>query len=363
MPHSINRASRIALLGTMIAASCFAACTLMKPSHEDLSGGEAAIPGVDASLDVLQDASVEPDANTSPEADAEAEADVADAREDTKDGEPADADAAPDGPSDANDEPDALPLTCEAGGKVCQNDCVPVNDPDYGCGITSCTPCALSSADAGCQNGKCSISACNTGLSDCDDASANGCESNKQIDPQNCGTCGNICAAPLNMTSQCVAGECTAPVCASDWADCDQDGGVDGCETPVANDPDNCGSCGNVCADGPNGMRDCTAGKCGFDCMPNYEDCDADLLNGCETEIGSDVSNCGSCGHKCTFAHGVPGCFFGICRLDSCTALWDDCNSAEFDGCEKDVSSDKMNCGACWNKCVGGQTCVQGQCI
>lgn len=362
MRYPINRASRIAL-GVFVAASCAAACTLMSPSHEELSGGENETPAADAAVDLVQDTSLQPDApDDSEQPDAEAATtDVVDAHDDTKDGEPHDADAATDGPSDAKDEPDAPLLSCDGGDKVCQNACVAINDPGYGCGQTTCQPCALFSADAGCQNGKCSVGACNLGHSDCDDASANGCESDPQNDPKNCGACGNACTAPPHMTTQCVAGECTAPVCSSGWADCDPDGGIDGCETPTDFDPDNCGACGNVCPDGPNGTRQCNAGKCELNCFPPHEDCDGDLLNGCETTSDTDPSNCGICGHKCAFAHATAKCFFGNCELDTCSTLWGDCNFIESDGCEKDLSSDKNNCGACFNKC-GGLTCTQGVC-
>lgn len=355
MRYPNNRAARIAL-GLVIAGSCAAACTLMKPSHEDLSGGEDDTS--DATVDVAPDASVEPDAS-------EAEAATDDASDSREDSDPADADAAPDGPSDAQTA-DAPPLTCDAGGKVCQNECVEVDDPEFGCGLTGCQACALASADAGCLNGKCSIAACNSGYLNCDDASVNGCEIDTQTDPKNCGACGKICEAPLNMTAQCVAGQCAAPVCESGWSDCDTDGGVDGgidgCETATDSDPDHCGSCGTACPEGDNGARECVDGKCGFKCQPGFGACDSDPTNGCETQTGVDPLHCGGCGHECTYAHATAQCMFGGCRLGTCESLWGDCNMLGFDGCEKDLSSDKSNCGGCWKKCVGGQVCLGGTC-
>lgn len=41
-------------------------------------------------------------------------------------------------------------------------------------------------------------------------------------------------------------------------------------------------------------------GPCRFvACAPNFADCDSDLTDGCEIDIGNDPSNCGACGQVC----------------------------------------------------------------
>jgi hypothetical protein len=46
----------------------------------------------------------------------------------------------------------------------------------------------------------------------------------------------------------------------------------------------------------------------GFSAMQVWGNCDNDPSNGCETDIASDVDNCGDCGLKCILPHAVNGC-------------------------------------------------------
>lgn len=71
--------------------------------------------------------------------------------------------------------------------------------------------------------------------------------------------------------------------CNGNTADCNGIPG-DGCETNLETDLSHCGSCGNNCATAfPNATAACVAGACTFQsCLPNYIDIDGNTANGCE---------------------------------------------------------------------------------
>jgi hypothetical protein len=96
-------------------------------------------------------------------------------------------------------------------------------------------------------------------------------------------------------------------VCDTGTANCD---GLaeNGCETKLTNDPDNCGSCGNVCVDPDAGAAMCSSGTC----VSPYADCDGVAANGAETNLLTDPDNCGACGNVCTGPIG-PQCLQGVC--------------------------------------------------
>lgn len=99
-------------------------------------------------------------------------------------------------------------------------------------------------------------SMCPAGFGDCDAVASNGCETNLMTARSNCGRCGNECdGVIMNASPSCLRGVCTL-VCASGYGDCD--GRYDtGCETRIATDPNNCGTCRNSC-----GARSCVMGRC-----------------------------------------------------------------------------------------------------
>jgi hypothetical protein len=304
------------------------------------------------------------------------------------------------------------------------------------------------------------------------------CGTDLSRDPDNCGACGNKCLVykPIHMTSRCVDGacglECLSPPSSFgrvDWRNCNHlvD---DGCEVNVVEDPNNCGSCGNVCPSGsscidgkcgcPPGLIECSGlcvdpnnddyncGACGNHCedpadacdpKPDHSyygckkgqcgklkcqspavDCDGDLGatkcggNGCEVESVATTENCGHCGTKCTGNDqcidegngpecGIPcvkagkvlcggqcvdllsdplncggcnagckmagpnqarACTKGVCTYE-CAEGWADCNGDPSDGCETNLRVHPANCGACGNACniAAGQPCIEGKCL
>lgn len=313
----------------------------------------------------------------------------------------------------------------------------------------------------------------------CDDGSVARCNVDLLSDNDNCGACGHKCETylPLQIGTQCSGGKCRPFCMSAELRDCN--GLVDdGCETSIANDPNNCGSCGNKCADGvpciegvcgceagrtvcngrcvdllgdngncgacgtvcpwnprlcepknlpPNTATGCKNGQCGqLGCAFGYRDCNGDMqlgcdsVDGCETFVLEDLNNCGACGNKCApgqycravFGGSTPECVCGpgetacgnfddpeeavtcvdlandpnncggcnhacpaapnakavcrsgVCGLE-CPANRADCNGSWADGCEIDLLSNMKNCGACGNACDtdAGQPCINGSCL
>ena len=70
-------------------------------------------------------------------------------------------------------------------------------------------------------------------------------------------------------------------------------------------DPENCGACGTVCAEG----EVCAQGQCAVSCTGGTTSCDGGCFN-----INNDPNNCGACGNVCdadlvcSSGQCVPGC-------------------------------------------------------
>ncbi len=262
----------------------------------------------------------------------------------------------------------AAGATCSAGG-ACVAPCVSacgsrVCGPDPRCG-TSCGRCASGSNCSG--TGVC---VCSPGLTDCSGACAN-----LSDDPSHCGACGTRCGTNEQCTAAacvCVPGTmrragvclpgcgavlaaaglpnagtgCCASPCtlreggpSYDCAHCCESTGPGACGCAGGlimcggscidgqTDPNNCGSCGTVCATGA-----CSGGVCA--CGAGQQRCGGVCIN-----VLNDLNNCGACGSVCT-APG-PGCCGG-----RCTSL----------------NGDPFNCGSCGRTCTS-HMCVAGNCV
>ncbi len=225
--------------------------------------------------------------------------------------------------------------------------------------------CELPHAEASCVGGACQIEDCEEPWLRCNTDEADGCETNSSTDAENCGACGIECAA-LNGTPRCVSSTCVIG-CSSGFEDCDMDA-RNGCETSVR-DVNNCGECGEVCPFEEGETPYCVDTKCGVAvCQDGFGDCDGDMA--CETRLDADVNNCGRCGNECSLAHGVAECVDGQCVVDSCEDGWRNCNAEDADGgfsngCEANITTDPLNCGACGEECDianGTGTCEAGRC-
>lgn len=226
---------------------------------------------------------------------------------------------------------------------------------------------------------------CNNGTCGCPSGTVN-CNGNCvdiSKDHDNCGACGNACPwidmpcdpkeLPPNTMQWCSQGQCGKFVCSSIvYKDCNGDlklgcDSVDGCETDVYHDANNCGKCGNKCAPGQY-CRSILGGAPQCLCGPSETAC-GDLLNPdgdleC-VDVATDPKNCGACAHACPTAPNANAvCRSGICGLE-CAAHKADCNGSWADGCEVDLLSDMRNCGGCGQACDAdaGQPCINGSCL
>jgi hypothetical protein len=98
----------------------------------------------------------------------------------------------------------------------------------------------------------------------------------------------------------------------------------------------------------------CDDGGCR--CERGFDDCDGDPNTGCESPVSQDRDNCGACGNACHAA-----CSNNTCSVDPCDAGFSDCNGESADGCEADFQNDPRSCGSCGHDCLGGG-CAAGVC-
>jgi len=221
------------------------------------------------------------------------------------------------------------------------------SETDVDCGGPVCDACTTGTLD------------CARASGDCDGDPSNGCETNLLTSAQNCGACGRQCNL-TNADSTCANGVCRIAECRGSFQNCSTDD-ADGCQTNTDNDPLNCGSCGAACAT-TNGAARCVSAKCQITCAVGFADCDGDPSNGCETS-NDDVNNCGVCGKKCPGNDGVPYCVDGKCGVNQCASGLGACLG---DGtCDYDLLNDPENCGRCGHACIamnGDEQCVNGLC-
>lgn len=209
---------------------------------------------------------------------------------------------------------------------------------------------------------------CPTGFADCKPR-VPGCETNIFNDPLNCGKCGNCCKQVANAVTPCKYGKCCPPECKPGYGNCD--GNIwNGCEKSLLTDPFNCGKCGYACKQVPNAVTPCKAGKCcPPECKPGYGNCDGNIWNGCEKNLLSDPLNCGKCGYCCKqVPNAVTLCQSGKCGEPQCKPGYGNCDGNIWkNGCEKSLTNDIFNCGKCGYCCPvtlkGGEaTCSAGKC-
>lgn len=134
---------------------------------------------------------------------------------------------------------------CAVGLKVCNDLCVSVADPFFGCEGPTCARCDAPNATAACKVGACGVGACVAGFGDCNALPADGCEANLQTSLEHCGGCGLACPQVENTDVACVAGVCTG-TCAVGFGNCNGEP-EDGCEKNLLKDKNNCGACGTRC--------------------------------------------------------------------------------------------------------------------
>lgn len=230
-------------------------------------------------------------------------------------------------------------VVCSAASKNCAaKGCVAIDDPLYGCGSTTCTPCGGSNATLKCTSGACAIAACHTGWADCDGSAANGCESDLSL-PTSCGSCGVVCGAGKVCTPTGCASSCPAPL-----TDCG------GACVNLSTTLSHCGSCSRSCAAAAiTEAPTCVAGVCGTTCAPGYTMCAGTCV-----DLLRDNAHCGKCGQACSTKGET--CTAGSCP--ACPTGMTLCPKGCFD-----LRFATTNCGACDNYCTPSDTMVcDGKC-
>jgi hypothetical protein len=271
-----------------------------------------------------------------------------------------------------------VPTTESCNGR--DDDCNGMTDENLGdttCGTGECrrtvSNCINGSPQV-CEPAPAGTEICDDKDNDCDGVVDDGFD---KASVQHCGRCNNVCAFP-HAVPACVMGACAIGSCTPGFVNAD---GIDsnGCElmcTPsgaeicdgldndcdgftdegfqLASDPTNCGTCGRVCNvnNGNIAQYACVASQCGImTCSTGFADCDQTYGTGCEKNVSADVANCGACNNVCTVANGTPGCASSACTVASCNAGWGNCNNQVSDGCELNVTTSVTHCGVCGNAC------------
>ena len=195
--------------------------------------------------------------------------------------------------------------------------------------------------------------------------------------PEHCGSCQTACQPRANTGVGCAASACTFP-CKAPWLNCNggalssEGADADGCETQVDNDPTNCGACGRRCpASLPASAHtaagappSCAEGSCRYPCaLPRFHDCSGGTCrdfttdqdgDGCETDYSSPLS-CNGPGRVCpTIENADP-----ICMLNGRTLQFE-CGLRCRSGFDPDPCGatpvctplgDPENCGVCGRAC------------
>jgi len=245
--------------------------------------------------------------------------------------------------------------SCRTGFDNCDGDgangCeTPVSSDNNNCGRCGnrCPP------GTACSMGTCS-SICGGGTTFCGDRCVT-----LETNPQHCGTCGRVCPGGANGTPACRGGVCGL-TCNPGFGDCDGSP-VTGCETNLRAAVEHCGACGRSCRIA-NATAVCSDASCRIGaCNVGFANCNGVEADGCETNIAADVMNCGTCGRACSLPNAGSSCSGGVCRIGACTPGFANCNGSESDGCEVNLGNNNFNCGSCGTSCPPGTACSGGTC-
>ncbi len=226
---------------------------------------------------------------------------------------------------------------------------VELESDDLHCGECR-NSCVASGGDAVCIAGDCEVLECDAGFGDCDGRYDTGCEVPLVASLGHCGECFNVCSYD-NGFAACRFAECEFLACDTGWGDCNDDVDIDGCETDLDTSLDHCGVCGLQC-DIAGANEVCSGGVCTFTgCEENRDGCVDGPENGCETDLLIDPDHCGVCDTSCDLDFTLTGCAAGECEVLGCIEGYENCDDG-IDGCDTNVVADPSNCGDCGIVCA-----------
>lgn len=150
-------------------------------------------------------------------------------------------------------------LTCASGYGDCDGDPKTGCESDLKATAAHCgscdTTCMAPNTPGACRAGICVTGQCSTGFGDCNNNLGDGCEVNLKSDMDHCGRCDTPCDV-AHGSGACAAGKCLVTGCDAGFSNCNNLP-KDGCEIDLVTDDQNCGACGNVCPAGH-----CVRGSC-----------------------------------------------------------------------------------------------------
>ncbi len=124
--------------------------------------------------------------------------------------------------------------------------------------------------------------------------------------------------------------------------------------TDLQTDETSCGACGHACDAG----TACDRGACAITCGAGLTACDGRCI-----DLDEDPANCGTCGKACaTEAHESAVCVARVCA-EVCASGYADCDLKASNGCEVQLATSAKDCGLCGHVCPGGDVCVASKCV
>ncbi|MEZ4326496.1 MAG: hypothetical protein R3B40_14880 [Polyangiales bacterium] len=231
---------------------------------------------------------------------------------------------------------------CPDGQLRCSEGCQTVDDDVANCGACGTVCAAGTRGQAVCTDGACGL-VCPVGSATCD-GDASDCETDVTT-ATDCGGCGIMCSGATPFCQDMGGGtfECTNSC-----------GALTLCGSSCVdtqNSPLHCSDCNMPCPARNNATPNCDSGTCGFDCNDGFGDCDGDPSNGCETNVNTSALHCGACDMACPMrANATPRCTNRTCGF-TCQGVFRDCDTNPTNGCET-ATNTTVNCGFCGNECT-----------
>jgi hypothetical protein len=255
-------------------------------------------------------------------------------------------------------------LCSNEGETFCNNECV-----NFQANVNNCGGCGeeFKCKDGEkCSNGVCSKD-CGSDLVDCNGncidpkKDPNFCGANEQCAEGSFSICGEglscndskcVCTKDTDVSCKLSENEsiCTDPKVDNTHCGCGQESDRDN-DDPIPSEGINCAALPGT------ETSICENGTCKLTCDANHADCDGKISTGCEADL-NDVNNCGKCGNVCADDNADKiSCVAGECQFE-CKNGMKTC-----DGKCTDVLNDKNNCGWCGIKCADNATCQDGFCV